>query len=371
MFSRVGTLIIKELIQFRRDWVLLTFILLAPALQLVLMAQAIARGVNEQPTAVLDLDRSALSRRLIVALDNSETLRIKYYLRDTDEMAEMLDQGVIRLAVIIPAGFAAGLDGGRFPQHVQVIADGSSSVGASLSMASVVEVVNRFSADLIAGYGLVVPEFVDFRTDIRFNPTLDFRDYSLPAQLGFIIYQVTLAVAALGLARERELGTLEQLMVTPLRQSELTLGKGLPAMVIGGVNFGIMWVISLVVFHVPMHGSLALLTALTLLFVITVVSWGLVISAVSRTQQQAILFVFILAMVEITLSGFIVPAENMPPLLRAVSNLAPLRHYLVIIRGIMLKGAGITELWPHALALAGLSLVMGTIAARMVSRRLE
>ncbi|HFD38338.1 MAG TPA: ABC transporter permease, partial [Anaerolineae bacterium] len=225
VFSRVGTLLIKELIQFRRDWVLLVFILLAPALQLVLMAQAIARGVVEQPTAVLDLDRSPLSRQLIVDLDNSETLRIKRYLISTDEMRELLDRGVIRLAVIIPAGFAAGLSRGDFPQEVQVIADGSNAVSASISIGSVADVVNRFSADLIAGYGLVVPEFVDFRTDIRFNPTLDFRDFSLPAQLGFVVYQVTLAVASLGLARERELGTLEQLMVTPLRQSELTLGK--------------------------------------------------------------------------------------------------------------------------------------------------
>ena len=371
MFSRVGTLLIKELIQFRRDWVLLVFILLAPALQLVLMAQAIARGVVEQPTAVLDLDRSPLSRQFIVDLDNSETLRVKRYLTSTDEMRELLDRGVIRLAVIIPAGFAAGLSRGDFPQEVQVIADGSNSVSASISIGSVADVVNRFSADLIASYGLVVPEFVDFRTDIRFNPTLDFRDFSLPAQLGFVVYQVTLAVASLGLARERELGTLEQLMVTPLRQSELTLGKGLPALVIGGVNFAIMWVIGLVVFHVPMNGSLGLLAALTLLFITTVVGWGLLISAVSRTQQQAILFVFILAMVEITLSGFIVPVENMPPVLRTVSNLAPLRHYLVIIRGVMLKGAGLRELWPHVLALAGLSLLMGSIAARMVSRRLE
>jgi ABC-2 type transport system permease protein len=218
---------------------------------------------------------------------------------------------------------------------------------------------------------MIVPEFIDFRTNVRFNPTMDIRAYSVPAQLGFITYQVTLAVAALGLARERELGTLEQLMVTPLRHFELTVGKGIPAIAIGGVNFAVMWFISLVVFQVPMNGSPLLLAALTLLFVTTEVSWGLVISSISRTQQQAILFVFIQAMVDMTFSGFMVPVKNMPALLQFISRFVPLQHYLSIVRGIMLKGAGLGELWPHVVALILLSLGMGFVALRSVSRRLE
>ena len=178
-------------------------------------------------------------------------------------------------------------------------------------------------------------------------------------------------MAALGLARERELGTLEQLMVTPLRHFELTVGKGIPAIAIGSVNFAVMWFISLVVFQVPMNGSPLLLAALTLLFITTEVSWGLVISSVSRTQQQAILFVFIQAMVDMTFSGFMVPVKNMPALLQFISRFVPLQHYLSIVRGIMLKGAGLDELWPHVVALILLSLGMGFVALRSMSRRLE
>jgi ABC-2 type transport system permease protein len=200
---------------------------------------------------------------------------------------------------------------------------------------------------------------------------MDFQDFSIPAQLGFITYQITLAVAALGLARERELGTLEQLMVTPLRGFELTLGKGIPAAAVGSLNFALLFIISLTVFQVPMNGSLALLAALTLLFVAAIVGWGLVLSAISRTQQQAILFVFILAMVEITFSGFMVPVENMPPFLQVISRLAPLQHYLIIIRGIMLKGAGLEELWSQTMALAVLAVVTGLASLRIIARRLE
>jgi ABC-2 type transport system permease protein len=164
---------------------------------------------------------------------------------------------------------------------------------------------------------------------------------------------------------------MEQLMVTPLRRLELALGKGIPAIAIGGVNFLVMWFIGRVVFHIPMQGSFLYLASSTLLFVTAVVGWGLLISAVSRTQQQAILFVFIQAMVDITFSGFLVSVANMPPLLQAVSRLVPLRYYLDIIRSVSLKGAGLQELLPQTLALLCLSIVIWLIALRSIARRVE
>lgn len=371
MSLRIGNLIVKELIQFRRDRVLALFIVLAPALQLLLLAQAIERGITEQPVVILDLDHSRLSRQLAVDLGNTEELQVRLYVDNPEEIRHLLDTGQARLAVVIPAGFARELEKTSSPQSIQIIADATNTVAASITMRTASGVVDRFSANLVAGSGLVVTEFIDFRTNVRFNPTLDIRLFSIPAQLGFITYQITLAVAALGLARERELGTLEQLMVTPLRRFELTTGKGLPAGAIGGMNFLIMWAISLVVFRVPMNGSPLLLVAVTLLFIAAVVSWGLVISAFSRTQQQAILFVFILAMVDIALSGFLVPVQNMPALLQAISRFVPLQHYLAIIRGIMLKGAGLAELWPDVVALVLLGSGMGLIALRSVARQVE
>ena len=371
MFLRIANLIVKELIQFRRDRVLALFILLAPALQLLLLAQSIERGITEQPVVILDFDHSRLSRQLMANLDNTEELEVRFLVDSPDEMHRMLDEGKARLAVVIPAGFAEGLTSAYSSQAIQVIADATNTMAASITMSAASGVANRFSAELAGSFGWVVPEFIDFRTNVRFNPTMDVRAYSIPAQLGFITYQVTLAVAALGLARERELGTLEQLIVSPLRRFELTMGKGIPAGTIGTGNFAVMLVISLAVFQVPMNGSFALLGTLTLLFVAAVVSWGLVISSISRTQQQAILFVFIQAMVDMTFSGFMVPVKNMPPLLQAISRFVPLQHYLTGVRSIMLKGAGLNEIWPQMIALLLLGLGMGILALRSVARRLE
>jgi ABC-2 type transport system permease protein len=371
MFLRVGNLILKELIQFSRDRLLAGFIILAPALQLFLMAQATERGITEQPVAVLDLDRSRLSRQLIANLDNNQELHVEYHGENVEGLRDLLDDGHVRLAVVIPAGFAEKLTSVDTPQQIQIIADATNTMAAAVALSAATGVVNRFSADLASSHGMVIPEPIDFRTDVRFNPSMDIQDFTIPAQLGFIIYQVTLAVAALGLARERELGTLEQLMVTPVRRIELTLGKGLPAITIGVLNFAVMLIIALAGFRVPMNGSILLLIALTLLFITTVVGWGLVISAISRTQQQAILFVFIVALMEVTFSGYIVSLKNMPPFLQAISRLAPLQHYLVIVRSIMLKGSTLAELLPQVAALGILSLAIWGLALRCIARTVE
>jgi len=327
--------------------------------------------VGDQPVVILDQDHSRLSRQIAVNMDNTQELRVLYYVDSMEEIRYLLDKGQAHLAVIVPSGFARELNSAQSPQSIQVIADATNSVAAAVTLGAATGAMGRLAADLGTSQGLVVPEFIDFRTDVRFNPEMDFRDFSIPAQLGFITYQVTLAVASLGLARERELGTLEQLLVTPIRHSELAVGKAIPAIAVGGLNFAVMWAISLIMFQVPMNGSLFLLAALTLLFVAAVVNWGLVISAISRTQQQAILLVVLLAMVEIAFSGFLVPVENLPALMQTISRFTPLQHYLVIIRSITLKGAGLDVLWPQVAALAALSLVMGVVAMRIVARRVE
>jgi ABC-2 type transport system permease protein len=371
MLRRIGNLIVKDLIQFGRDRLLTTFILLAPALQLVLMAQNIERGISDQPVVVLDLDRSRLSRQLGTGLENTDELNVRFYVDRMEDVRELLDRGQARLAVVIPSGFARELGSSHSPLPVQIIADATNTMAASVTMSAAAGVVGRISADLAGSYGQVIPEFVDFRTDVPFNPILDYRDSTIPAQLGFITYQVSLAVAALGLARERELGTMEQLMVTPLRRPDLALGKGIPAIAVGALNFGVMWGISLALFQVPMNGSPTLLVGLTLLFITAIVCWGVVISSISRTQQQAILFVFILAMVDMAFSGFMVPVRNMPPLFQAIARFVPLRYYLTIIRSIMLKGASLEQLGPEVAALTALCVALATLALFSVARRVE
>jgi len=171
MMLRIGNVIVKELIQFGRDRVLTLFILLAPALQLLLLAQAIERGINEQPVVVLDLDRSYQSRRLITSLDNAEELQVQFQVDSPEEMSQLLDEGRARLAVVIPAGFARELASSSSTQSVQVVADATNTIAASITMSAASGVVSRFAADLVAGRGIVVPEFIDFRTNVRFKPT--------------------------------------------------------------------------------------------------------------------------------------------------------------------------------------------------------
>ncbi len=374
MIRRTTTLVAKEFLQLFRDRLLLAFILLVPMLQLVLLAQNTSRGVRELPLAVLDLDRSAYSRRLAEALDNTDTLKLRYYPADEEELRRLVDRGEIWAAAVIPPGFARDLlDPTRTPV-VQVIADASNTLAASNALSAAQGALGDYLAGLSESLGQHANAQiarVDVRVDIRFNPSLNARTYTIPAQVGFIIYQVTLAVAALGLARERELGTLEQLVVTPLGRAELALGKAIPALVVGFANALAMLALSIWVFDVPMNGSPAVLLGLTALFIGAEIGWGLVISSVSRTQQQAILFVFVMAMVDIAFSGYLVPVDNLPPLLAWLGNLFPLRHFLTVLRSVMFRSASLAQLWPQALAMAGLGMAVALLAMRRITQRLD
>ena len=213
---------------------------------------------------------------------------------------------------------------------------------------------------------------LNVRTQVRFNPTLNVSFFVISAQLGFIIYQVALIVAALGITRERELGTLEQLLVTPLQRVELIIGKAIPAVDRGQRQF---------LHHVadrdsrvsnlPMRGSFPLLFCLSVLFIIAEVGWGLMISAFSHTQQQAVLFVFVLAMTDVAFSGYTVPVERLPQVMQWLAQLFPFQHYLQILRGVMLRGADLSTLWPQALALVVLAIGSMGVALFALRRRLD
>jgi ABC-2 type transport system permease protein len=374
MILRTATLVGKEFVQLFRDRLLITFILLVPVLQLVLLAQNTSRGVQELPLAVLDLDHSAYSRRLAETLDNTETLQLRYYAMTEDELRQLVDRGTVWVATIIPYGFARDLLDPSATPVVQVIADASNTVAASSGLRAAQGALGLYVQDLAQRMGHEsgsAAAGVEVRVDVRFNPALDARSYTIPAQVGFIIYQVTLTVAALGLARERELGTLEQLVVTPLGRLELVVGKAIPALVVGFANALVMLALAVWVFQVPMNGSPAVLLGMTGLFISAEIGWGLVISVLSRTQQQAILLVFVLAMIDIAFSGYLVPVDNLPAVLSGLGNLFPLRHYLTVLRSVMFRGVGLAELWPRALVMAALGVAVALVAIRSVARQLD
>jgi len=376
---RIWNLILKEFIQFFRDWLMTVFILTLPVLQLVLLAHATGSRVSALPAAVLDLDRSSASRQMFAALDARRELDVCHYPSTLTDTRRLIDQGEAALAVIIPAGLAADMaDFSRTPR-VQVVVDGSSKVPALHALNAARDTLADFAGEyssapfpgLAAACGSTADSPVDLRTTIRYNPTLNARFFTVPAQVGFIVYQVTLVVASIGLTRERERGTLEQLMVVPLRRVELFIGKAIPALLVGALNFLLMLAVAVFVFEMPMRGSLPLLFVLTLLFIVAEIGYGMFISVFARTQQQAILFVFVLAMVDMTFSGYLVQVKHLPAVLQAIAQVVPFHHYLAIVRAVMLKGVGADALWPHAAAMMIMGLLVTAVAVHNLSRSLD
>ena len=370
MLGRIWNLVLKEFIQLLRDWLLTAFILTLPVLQLVMLARATSSRISDLRVAVLDLDHSSASRQLVAAIDTRRELDVCCFPVTLAHTHRLLDQGEATLVVIIPAGLAADVaDVVRTPR-IQLVVDASNRLPASIALGAARGAIAGFARETVFFPQNLVSS-ISLRTTVRFNPAFNVRFFTVPAQVGFIIYQVTLTVASIGLARERELGTLEQLMVMPLRRLELVIGKAIPALVIGAINFLLALAVAVFAFRVPMRGSLSLLFGLTLLFIATEIGYGIFISGIARTQQQAILFVFVLAMVDMTFSGYLVRVKNLPLALQAIAQVVPFHHYLAIIRGVMLKGAGLDSLWPHAVAMLPMALLVTAVAVRNLNQRLE
>ncbi|HEX9118829.1 MAG TPA: ABC transporter permease [Anaerolineae bacterium] len=372
--ARIWNLAVKEFIQLIRDRMMAAFLILLPLAQLVLLAQATGQRIGDLPLAVLDRDRTAQSRGLIQALSNIPDLAWRYQAADEEELTGLIDRGEAAVGVVIPPGFAAALAGRAVldtPPALQVIVDGSNSVAGGTGQAAAEATIGDYLRRQAPGQGAAVATSVTLYTSVRYNPQLNSRLYTIPAQMGFIIYQITLAVASLVFARERELGTLEQLLVTPIRRIELISGKAMMAWLVGLLDFLLMYVVVTRGYAVPMRGSFGLLLALSMLFVTVEIGYGVIISSASRTQQQAVLYVFMLAMLDVALSGYLVPVKNMPAFLRLAAEVSPMQHYLVIIRAIMLKGADLATLWPQVAALAGIGLVAGLLALATATRSLD
>ncbi len=378
MGYRVWNLIVKELIQLWRDRLLVLFITLGPVMELVLVAWATSGEIERIPTAIVDLDRSPASRSLVQALDNSRTFDPRFYPDDVEAAQDLVERGRTPVAVLIPPDFQERLDDPvRGPAYVQVILDGAEASVAQTALLSAEGVVGSYAQTRmetrrgqVAALSVPLPA-LELRVRTWFNEALKLSYYEVPSELGFMLIGVALMISSLGIARERELGTLEQLLVTPMRGIELVIGKAVPAIVLAYVDFLLMLGLVLYLFHIPMRGSFALLLTIALFYLLVEIGWGLMISAISRTQWQALLLVFSLMMGEMIFSGYASPVENMPWLLRNAANLVPIKHWLIILRSILLKGAGVEVFWRELLALAGLGVVINLLTLTVLRRRLE
>jgi ABC-2 type transport system permease protein len=372
--TRIWTLTVKELIQLWRDKLILLFVFLGPATELSLVAWSTSGAIDHIPTAVVDRDRTAASRALVEALENTDTFDATHYSSDEASAAALVDSGTALVAVVIPPGFGEQLSLLESPAQVQVILDGADPSAARVAEMSAERAVAAFAQQvalerrghLVGQWG----EVIDVDTRVWFNEELKTSNYEVPSELGFMLVGVALMLASLGIARERELGTLEQLLVTPLRTTELIFGKALPVLILSYLAFLIRLSLVVFVFKVPMRGSWSLLLIIAFFYLLIEMVWGLLISAVSKTQAQALLLAFTLMMVEVVFSGFAFPVENMPWLLQRVANFVPIKHWLLILRGILLKGAGIDIFWKELLSLAALGVGINVITIYLLRRRL-
>jgi ABC-2 type transport system permease protein len=371
---RLFSLIYKEFIQIVRDprTLILTFML--PVVQLFLLGYAATNDVRNVSLAVYDQDKTAASRELIDAYRVADYFHVDYYVASETEIRQLIDMGSARAALIIPPGYGRQLARGEVAQVAFVI-DGSDPTiaGTALSAASLIgqTKATKLAISRLAARGLAqafqIP--IEVRTRVWYNPDLVSAYYMIPAMIGMILQFLTTILTSTAIVRERERGTIEQLIVTPIRSWELVVGKLAPYILIAFLDTVEILVVGVLLFRIPIIGSVPLLLTLAGLFLVSSLGIGLFISTISNTQQEAMMSAMFIMLPSIFLSGFFFPLAAMPAWLQAISYVIPLRYFLIIVRGIILKGVGAEALWPEIIALIIFAVViMGSAAVRFRKR---
>jgi len=371
--------VLKEFLQLRQDRKMIPAMIVGPLVQLLALGYAANQDVNLIPLLLVDQDRSPASRRLVDRFVGSGYFELVGSV-DTAQAAEAwLTANRAQLALVIDAGYGADMAGAGEPR-VQVLADGTDSNSAVVGMGYASRIVSAVGQELLvtritrrlAGAAASRPGQIELVPRVWYNPDLKSRWFYVPAVLAMVLMLVTMMLPSMAIVREKEIGTLEQIIVTPLRSWQLVLGKLLPFVLIGLLDTLLITFLARFVFGVPLEGSLLLLLLLTLLFLLNTLGLGLLVSTMVKSQQQAMMFsAFVLMVPMIYLSGLVFPIENMPWLFRAGSYVIPVRYYAVIIRSIFLKGSGMAVLWPEATTLAAMGSVILTLASLRFRKRLD
>ncbi len=344
--ERVRGLVRKELLEVFRDPRLVRMVLVAPVLQLVIFGYAVSTDVRHTPAFVVDQDHSQASRDLTATFFASGYFRRAGVSDRPRDLVEAIDHGSAIVGLHIPRGFAK--DAARDAASIQVLLDGTNSNTATVAMDYAQRIVQAWAVR--TGADPAPP--VDLRERSWFNPALKSRDYNVPAVMGNVLMILSLMLTSLAVVRERELGTLEQLMVSPLTPGELIVGKTVPFAILCLVDLVVITLVALLWFRVPFQGSFALLLLAGVLYLVSTLGLGLLISTFSSTQQEAVLTSFLFIMPLMLLSGFMFPVTSMPIGFQWLTLANPVRHFLEIVRAVFLKGAGMSALWRQFLALA-------------------
>lgn len=376
MNTRLLSLIRKEFIQIFRDPRILVLILVIPIMQLFLLGYAATNDVRNVPLAVFDQDRSPQARALLDAYRAADYFRVAYEAGSEAELRLLIDSGAARAGLIIPPDYSEQMLGGASAQ-VAFVLDGSDPTVASTALSAAQLIGQSLATQVLAerlssrGQGLGFQLPLDVRTQVWYNPDLVSAYFMIPGVIGMILFALTSILTATAIVRERERGTIEQLIVTPIRPWELVVGKLLPYVILAFLNTLEVLAVGHWWFGVPVRGNLALILALSGLFLLSSLGIGLLASTLANTQQEAMLIVWMTLLPSIFLAGFFFPLEAMPKVLQWLSYLIPLRYYLTIIRNLMLKDVGVWALREDILALAVFGFGIMTIAALRMRKRLD
>jgi len=372
-------IIVKELLQLRQDKKMIPIIFVAPIVQLVIFGFAVNTDVTHVPMVLVDQDRTSASRALLDRFVESGYFDLVGSEETPDAVDAWLVGGRAQLGLVIAAGYAEADATGR-PARVQLIADGSDAAPATVALGFGSAIVAREAGVRLAEYRrhvdaegeLPAVGLTDLRPRVFYNPDLRSRWFYVPAVLAMILMIMTMLLSAMAVVREKEIGTMEQIIVTPIAAWQLIVGKLFPFAAIGLIQVFLVTGVAVFGFGVPLRGSFLLLLLLTQLFVLNTLGLGLLVSTLVRTQQQAMMVAaFTMMLPMLYLSGLIFPIENMPHAIQTITYAIPLRYYANIIRGIFLRGSGIDVLWPEALTLLVMGLAILTLASLRFRKRLD
>lgn len=375
MFERLSCMLKKEFIQTLRDPRMRFILFIIPAFQTVIFGYAVNTDVRQIKTAIYDLDNSTESRDVATRLSRSGYFQVTEHIRQERRVRELLDRGEVKAVFRMNRGMGETLQAGR-TASLQLILDGADSNTAGIVLNYAMNIAGRYNEQLqvlqIARQRgtATAPEGVALQSRAWYNDNLESSNYYVPAVIANIVLIITMLLSSMAVVREKEIGTMEQMIVTPISRGEFILGKTIPFVLIGFIDVAIITVVAYFWFGVPIRGSLPLLFAATGLFLMSSLGFGLFLSTISRTQQQAMMSSFMFIFPAMLLSGFAFPIENMPATVQWLTFLNPLRYYLVIIRSIFLKGVGFSILWPQMLGLFILGAVILSFAVQRFRKTL-
>ncbi|HEY2954942.1 MAG TPA: ABC transporter permease [Candidatus Eisenbacteria bacterium] len=372
--ARLGSIFWKEFIQMRRDRATLGMMLGIPVVQLMLFGYAVNMDVRHLPAAVLDLSHTQESRALVQRFEATGNFRLTRTARSYDDALHLVDRGWVRAAIVIPEDYARLMKRGG-PAQIQVLVDASDPTVSQNGIAAAQLVGQRQNLEIVTSRAGLAARAERLPLDVRvrplYNPALKTAIFIVPGIIGVLLSNMLIIITAMGIVREREAGTLEQLIVTPLTRTEIMLGKIAPYVVVGYVQMTAVLVLGSLLFRVPIRGSLLTIYLVAFVFIVASLGLGLFVSTLARTGAQAIQSSFFFLLPNIMLSGFMFPREGMPAFAQWLGWAIPLTYFLQVLRGVILKGVGIEALWPQTLALVGFAVLYFTFAVQRFHKTLD